>query len=128
MQSGYSFKYIFSDAFNVICSGDIHSNIFCKKTKKIGKIRLIEFSTNGIVAKTGHCFSNSEKKYYYKSLRYRFSDSKLFEWKYSEHLSFKTFNQNCLYKFDLRHGLYFDCNQEASLDLGARPLADFNAF
>ena len=28
---------------------------------------------------------------------------------------------------DLRHGLEFDCNQEASLVRGARPLTDFNS-
>ena len=33
-----------------------------------------------------------------------------------------------LYNSDLRHGLEFDCNQQALLDWGAKPLMDFNLF
>ena len=33
-----------------------------------------------------------------------------------------------VYNSDLRHGLKFDCNEQALLDRGAKPLTDFNAF
>ena len=37
-------------------------------------------------------------------------------------------HETLLHIFDLRHGLEFDSNKQASLDLGERPLTDFHTF